>query len=155
TCLDRLSDDGGDRARVAHSRWRNRKATPRCCPRGERSEAVNDLDFTVVYDALPYLWGGLQFSLALTASSFAIGMVLGTLLALMRHLGVPVLSQIVQAYIALMRSLPLILVLFWFFFLVPIVLGHLTPSGRPIPVGATWTAFITFGLFEAAYYAEI
>jgi len=116
---------------------------------------VNDLDFTVVYDALPYLWRGLQFSLSLTASSFAIGMVLGTLLALIRHLAVPVLSQIAQVYIVLMRSLPLILVLFWFFFLVPIVLGHLTPNGRPIPVGATWTAFITFGLFEAAYYAEI
>jgi glutamate/aspartate transport system permease protein len=116
---------------------------------------VNDLDFTVVTDALPYLWRGLQFSLGLTASSFAIGMVLGTLLALVRHLGVPVLSQVVQGYIVLMRSLPLILVLFWFFFLVPIVLGQLTPSGRPIPVGATWTAFITFGLFEAAYYAEI
>jgi glutamate/aspartate transport system permease protein len=116
---------------------------------------VNDLDFTVVHEALPYLWRGLQFSLALTASSFAIGMMLGTLLALIRHLGVPGLSPIVQGYIVLMRSLPLILVLFWFFFLVPIVLGHLTPSGRPIPVGATWTAFITFGLFEAAYYAEI
>jgi glutamate/aspartate transport system permease protein len=116
---------------------------------------VSDLDFTVVYDALPYLWHGLQFSLGLTASSFAIGMVLGTALALIRHLGLPVLSRVVQAYIVLMRSLPLILVLFWFFFLVPIVLGHLTPSGRPIPVGATWTAFITFGLFEAAYYAEI
>jgi glutamate/aspartate transport system permease protein len=116
---------------------------------------VNDLDFTVLYDALPYLWRGLQFSLVLTASSFAIGMVLGTLLALIRQLNVPILSPIAQAYIVLMRSLPLILVLFWFFFLVPIVLGHLTPSGRPIPVGATWTAFVTFGLFEAAYYAEI
>lgn len=116
---------------------------------------MNDLDFTVVYDALPYLWRGLQFSLILTASSFVIGMVLGTLLAFIRQLSVPVLSQIAQAYIVLMRSLPLILVLFWFFFLVPIVLGHLTPSGRPISVGATWTAFVTFGLFEAAYYAEI
>jgi glutamate/aspartate transport system permease protein len=116
---------------------------------------VSELDFTVVYEALPYLWRGLQFSVSLTAWSFVIGMLLGTLLALIRHLNVPVLSQVVQVYIVLMRSLPLILVLFWFFFLVPIVLGHLTPSGRPLPIGATWTAFITFGLFEAAYYAEI
>lgn len=116
---------------------------------------MNELDFSVVRDALPFLWRGLQFSLALTAASFAIGMVLGTALALIRHLDVPVLTRVVQVYIVLMRSLPLILVLFWFFFLVPIVLGHLTPGGRPVPVGATWTAFITFGLFEAAYYAEI
>jgi glutamate/aspartate transport system permease protein len=116
---------------------------------------VNGLDFTVVYTALPYLWLGFKFSLLLTASSFVVGLVLGTTLALIRHLEVPVLSQIARAYITLMRSLPLILVLFWFFFLVPVLLGHLSAGGRPVPVGATLTAFITFGLFEAAYYAEI
>jgi len=116
---------------------------------------MTSLDFTVVYDALPYLWQGFKFSLLLTASSFLVGLVLGTVLALIRHLEIPALSQIAQAYITLMRSLPLILVLFWFFFLVPVLLGHLSANGRPIPVGATLTAFITFGLFEAAYYAEI
>lgn len=116
---------------------------------------MNNLDFTIVYQSLPYLWRGLEFSLSLTATSFAAGMILGTLLALIRYLQVPVLSQVAQVYIVLMRSLPLILVLFWFFFLVPLVLGRLTVSGRPVPVGASWTAFITFALFEAAYYAEI
>jgi glutamate/aspartate transport system permease protein len=116
---------------------------------------MTELDFTIVIDALPYLANGLLFSLTLTASSFAIGMILGTVLALIRHQEVPILSPIAGAYITLMRSIPLILVLFWFFFLVPIVLGQFTTSGRPVPVGATYTAFITFGLFEAAYYAEI
>ncbi len=116
---------------------------------------MSSLDFSIVLQALPYLWEGLQFSLALTAAAFAIGMVLGTAFALIQHLEVPVLSQVVRTYIALIRSIPLILVLFWFFFLVPIILGHLTGNGRPIPVGATYTAFITFGLFEAAYYSEI
>ena len=73
----------------------------------------------------------------------------------MQHFQTPIVSQIVRGYIALIRSIPLILVLFWFFFLVPIVLGHLSGNGRPIPIGATYTAFITFGLFEAAYYSEI
>ena len=113
------------------------------------------LDFSIVTQAWPYLWSGLQFSLLLTAVAFLTGMVLGTGFALVQHLEVPVLSQIVRAYIALIRSIPLILVLFWFFFLVPIVLGHLSGNGRPVPVGATYTAFITFGLFEAAYYSEI
>jgi glutamate/aspartate transport system permease protein len=116
---------------------------------------MSGLDFSIVLQALPYLWEGLQFSLALTAAAFAIGMVLGTAFALIQHLEVPILSQVVRTYIALIRSIPLILVLFWFFFLVPIILGHLTGNGRPIPVGATYTAFITFGLFEAAYYSEI
>jgi glutamate/aspartate transport system permease protein len=116
---------------------------------------MNSLDFSIVQQAWPFLWSGLQFSLALTAAAFVIGMVLGTCFALVQHLEVPVLGQIVRAYVALMRSIPLILVLFWFFFLVPIVLGHLSGNGRPVPIGATWTAFVTFGLFEAAYYSEI
>src|SRR5262249_15722704 len=64
--------------------------------------------------------------------------------------------QIVRAYVALVRSIPLILVLFWFFFLVPIMLGWIVGfRGRPVPVGPNVTAIITFSLFEAAYYSEI
>jgi glutamate/aspartate transport system permease protein len=115
---------------------------------------MSGLDFEVVFRSWPYLLSGLEFSLELTAAAFAIGMALGTSFALIQHLEVPILSGIVRAYIALIRSIPLILVLFWFFFLVPTILGYLN-SGRPIPIGPTLTAFITFGLFEAAYYSEI
>jgi amine acid ABC transporter, permease protein, 3-TM region, His/Glu/Gln/Arg/opine family len=116
---------------------------------------MNSIDFSIVVPALPYLWEGLKFSLILTLAAFAIGMVLGTALALVQHLEVPILAQFARGYIAIMRSIPLILVLFWFFFLVPIVIGYLNGTGRPVPIGATYTAFITFGLFEAAYYSEI
>jgi len=116
---------------------------------------MGDLDFSIVFHSWPYLWQGLRYSLTLTLVAFAAGMILGTALALIQHLHVPVLAHVVRAYIALMRSIPLILVLFWFFFLVPIALGHLIGTGRPIPIGASYTAFITFTLFEAAYYAEI
>ena len=116
---------------------------------------MSSLDFSIVLQAWPYLWSGLLFSLALTAVAFVVGMILGTCFALLQHFEVPVIGKVVRGYIALIRSIPLILVLFWFFFLVPIVLGHLAGNGRPIPIGATWTAFITFGLFEAAYYSEI
>ncbi len=116
---------------------------------------MNALDFSVVWQAAPYLWQGLQFSLALTAAAFVIGMVLGTLLALAQHFELPVVAQVARSYVALMRSVPLIMVLFWFFFLMPLVIGHLSGGGRPVPIGATATAFVTFGLFEAAYYCEI
>lgn len=116
---------------------------------------MTGLDFSIVLQAWPYLAAGLSFSLALTAATFVIGMCLGTCFALIQHFNVPVISQAIRGYVVLIRSIPLILVLFWFFFLVPIVLGHLGGSGRPIPIGATYTAFITFGLFEAAYYSEI
>lgn len=116
---------------------------------------MGSLDFSQVWAAVPYLLSGLQFTLALTAVTFIVGMTLGTLLATIQQLEVPVLSQAVRAYVALIRSVPLILVLFWFFFLVPLALGHLFGGGRSIPIGASYTAFVTFSLFEAAYYSEI
>ncbi len=113
------------------------------------------IDFATVLQAWPYLCSGLAFSLALTATAFSVGLVLGTGLALAQHLAIPVLGPAARLYIAVMRSIPLILVLFWFFFLVPILLGSLSGSGRPVTVGPTLTAFLTFCLFEAAYYSEI
>lgn len=112
-------------------------------------------DFAAVVQAFPYLMQGLMFSLKLTALSFAAGIVLGTGLALVRHLAVPVLAPLAAGYIALMRSIPLIMVLFWFFFLIPLMLQWVTGAARPTPIGPVYTAFITFAMFEAAYYAEI
>ncbi|MGE0232279.1 MAG: amino acid ABC transporter permease [Flavobacteriaceae bacterium] len=116
---------------------------------------MDHIDFSIVLHVWPHLWQGLKFSFMLTVAAFAIGMVLGTIFAIIQHLQVPVLSPIVKTYITIMRSIPLILVLFWFFFLVPIVLGYFSSSGRPIPIGPVYAAYITFGLFEAAYYSEI
>ena len=127
----------------------------RRCREKRRAATMNTLDFSVVWTSLPYLSQGLLFSLSLTAFAFVIGVTLGTVLALVQHLELPVFSQVARTYVALMRSVPLIMVLFWFFFLVPIIAGHLSGNGRPVPVGASATAYVTFGLFEAAYYCEI
>src|SRR5436309_9296748 len=54
-----------------------------------------------------------------------------------------------------MRSIPLVLVIFWFFFLVPYIDAWVTGSNQPIKVGAFYSAAITFTMFEAAYYCEI
>ncbi|AMB85920.1 amino acid ABC transporter permease [Pseudomonas agarici] len=116
---------------------------------------LGSFDTTAVLEAVPLLWQGLVFSLELTLVALVGGMAFGILLAVVRQLNIPILSQIAKLYIVLMRSVPLILVLFWFFFLVPLAIGHFTIGGQPIPVGARATAFITFTMFEAAFYAEI
>ena len=116
---------------------------------------MGHFDLTSIAAAWPYLLEGLLFSLELTVVAFLGGLVLGTGLALIRHLQVPFASPAATVYITLMRSIPLIMVLFWFFFLVPLILMWATGASRPVPIGPTWTAFITFTLFEAAYYAEI
>jgi glutamate/aspartate transport system permease protein len=116
---------------------------------------MGHFDFSAVADAWPYLLNGLVFSLRLTVVGFLGGLVFGTGLALVRHLQIPVADKIATGYITLMRSIPLIMVLFWFFFLMPLILMWATGASRAVPIGPVWTAFITFTLFEAAYYAEI
>lgn len=94
-----------------------------------------------------YLWRGLLFSLQLTVIATAGGIVLGTLLALMRLSGNRLLSLPAAAYVNTMRSVPLVMVLLWFFLLVPFVLGRST--------GAELSAVVTFIAFEAAFFCEI
>lgn len=112
-------------------------------------------DFNAIGRALPFLMQGLAFTVELTLVAGIGGLILGTGMAVVRQLQVPVAAPIISGYVTLMRCIPLILVLFWFFFLVPLVLGYLSASGRPIPLGPQSTAFVTFTMFEAAYYAEI
>jgi glutamate/aspartate transport system permease protein len=113
-------------------------------------------DFEVIWRSLPYLFlGGMAFTVQLTVMAAAGGIVLGTLLAMMRLSGVVPLSAVAAGYVNLVRSLPLVLVIFWFYFLIPWVWQWVTGAPRPVPVGAFLSALITFTMFEAAYYAEI
>jgi len=113
------------------------------------------LDFDVVSRSLPYLWKGFVYTVELTAIAAIGGLVFGTLLALARLSPMKWLSTIAAGYVNLMRSIPLVLVLFWFFFLMPQVLQVMTGGDRPPQIGAERTALITFIMFEAAYFCEI
>lgn len=90
---------------------------------------------------------GFWFSIQLTLVAMVGGIVLGTLLALMRLSGKPWLAVPAAAYVNTMRSIPLVMVILWFFLLIPLLLGK--------PLGAEMSAVITFTLFEAAYFSEI
>ncbi len=94
-----------------------------------------------------FVLGGLWFSLILTAISTVGGIVFGTLLALMRLSGQKWLDIPAAIYVNGMRSIPLVMVILWFFLLVPFLIGR--------PVGAEYSAIITFIAFEAAYFSEI
>ena len=94
-----------------------------------------------------YLLRGLLFSLQLTVIATLGGIVFGTLLALMRLSSNRLLSLPAAMYVNVMRSVPLVMVLLWFFLLVPFVLGRST--------GAELSAVLTFIAFEAAFFCEI
>lgn len=95
----------------------------------------------------PFVWKGLQFSVVLTVVATLGGIALGTLLALMRLSGRPWLALPATVYVNGMRSIPLVMVILWFFLLVPLIIGR--------PIGAEPSAMITFIAFEAAYFSEI
>jgi glutamate/aspartate transport system permease protein len=89
----------------------------------------------------------LVFSVQLTIIATIGGVIFGTLLALMRLSGSKILSVPATIYVNGMRSVPLVMVILWFFLLMPFLIGR--------PVGAEWSAIITFVAFEAAYFSEI
>ena len=102
------------------------------------------LDASVVSD---FILKGLIFSVQLTLIAMIGGIVLGTVLALMRLSGKPWLVMPAAFYVNTLRSIPLVMVILWFFLLIPLLIGR--------TMGAELSAIITFTVFEAAYYSEI
>jgi glutamate/aspartate transport system permease protein len=113
------------------------------------------VDLSAIASVVPFLLTGLLFTIQITLVGVVGGIVFGSLLAVVRLSSNRLLSTLATIYVNLMRSIPLILVIFWVFFLVPWAIGWLTNGGRPVAVGASLTIYVTFVLFEAAYYAEI
>ncbi len=115
-----------------------------------------NFDFNVIERSWVYLFKtGMAFTLELTALSMVGGIFVGTLLAMMRLSSIRVISVVATAYVNLIRSMPLVLVIFWFYFLVPYIGAWIIGASEPIKVGAFSSSLITFILFEAAYYCEI
>ncbi|MET3109431.1 glutamate/aspartate transport system permease protein [Oxalobacteraceae bacterium GrIS 1.18] len=115
-----------------------------------------DFDFDVIARSWEFLlFTGLSFTAELTVIAMIGGIVLGTLLAMMRLSGNRLINVAASGYVNLMRSVPLLLVIFWFYFLVPYIGAWVTGSETPLEVGALSSSVITFTLFQAAYYCEI
>ena len=107
----------------------------------------DDFDYQVIIESIPFLWEGLQLTFLLTFLAIIGGLFLGVILALARLSNNKILSFTAASYVNFFRSMPLILVIFWFYFLVPYIVGR--------PVGGFYSVLVAFTLFEAAYYCEI
>src|SRR5262245_57720730 len=108
---------------------------------------MGQLDFTVIIRNLPYLWQGLQLSFLLAALAIGGGIFFGAIMSVLRMSSIRPVAWFAQTYVNFFRSVPLILVIFWIYFLVPLVLGRAT--------GPFLSAVIAFTMFETAYYCEI
>ena len=115
-----------------------------------------DLDFEIIGRTWRYLFfDGMAFTIELTVLAMAGGILVGTILALARLSSFTPVSAMAGGYVNLIRSIPLVLVIFWFYFLVPYIGAWLIGSKNPIKIGAFTSSLVTFVLFEAAYYCEI
>jgi glutamate/aspartate transport system permease protein len=104
-------------------------------------------DYSLIVRNASFLFDGLLLSLTLTLVGVIGGFAVGTALALVRLFTGVIGNYAVDAYVFVFRAIPLILVIFWFYFMVPLILGR--------PVGAWTSAIVAFTLFEGAYYSEI
>lgn len=114
-----------------------------------------EFDWSVLARTWPQLVNGFWFTLQLTAMAALGGVVLGTLLALARLSGHKVLSGVAGAYVNALRSIPLLLVIFWFYFLVPYMMAWATGADRPVEISPLMSCVVTFVMFEACYFCEI
>lgn len=114
-----------------------------------------NIDFSSVTNSWRFLLDGASFTLELTLVAVTGGLLLGTLIAVARLSHKWWLKTLASAYVNAIRSVPLVLLLFWVFFLMPELLRYLVGASRPITVEASVSAMVTFVVFEAAYFAEI
>jgi glutamate/aspartate transport system permease protein len=113
-----------------------------------------EFDWSSIPGALPFLAQGMHISLVITGVAILVGIVWGTLLAMMRLSSVKALSWFAASYVNFFRAIPLVMVLLWFFLIVPHLLETMFgfPRGSDMRLGS---AIAGFALFEAAYYSEI
>ena len=104
-------------------------------------------DWQVIAKNLPFLMKGLLTTFELALVAITGGLLLGILVGMARFSSKKAIYYPATAFINIMRSLPLILVIFWFYFLVPLIAGR--------PMGDFFSACVAFVIFEAAYFAEI
>lgn len=110
-------------------------------------------DWSSIPGALPYLWQGMVQTLQITGVAIVVGILLGTLIAVARLSKRSILSSLAALYVNGFRSVPLVMVLLWFYLLVPQIISGL--FGQPSLDIRLLSAFVAFALFEASYYAEI
>ena len=113
-----------------------------------------DFDWTSIPGALPILANGLAITLKVTLTAIVVGIAWGTLLAIARLSSNPILSKLSAIYVNLFRSIPLLMVILWFYLIVPQLLKSLLGVGEGTDIRMV-SALVAFSLFEAAYYSEI
>lgn len=115
---------------------------------------MHQFNWSDILTQWPTLMTGAKITLQITVLAIVVGIIWGTVLALFRLSGVKLLQWFASAYVTLFRSIPLVMVLLWFFLIVPQLLQNVLGLSADIDIRLA-SAMVAFSLFEAAYYSEI
>ncbi|CAN7519412.1 glutamate/aspartate ABC transporter permease GltK [Caballeronia sp. 15715] len=115
---------------------------------------MHHFNWSSVLSSLPTLWTGAIITFKITLLALVFGILWGTVLALLRLSGIKPLEWFAKGYVTLFRSIPLVMVLLWFFLIVPQFLQNVLGLSPEIDIRLA-SAMVAFSLFEAAYYSEI
>jgi glutamate/aspartate transport system permease protein len=115
---------------------------------------MHQFNWSGIVGAWPTLWTGAIITLQITVLAIVVGIVWGTVIALFRLSGIKPLEWFAKLYVTLFRSIPLVMVLLWFFLIVPQLLQNVLGLSADIDIRLA-SAMVAFSLFEAAYYSEI
>ena len=115
---------------------------------------MHHFDWSGIPGALPTLWTGAIVTFQITLIAIVFGIVWGTILAMLRLSSFKPFEWFAKAYVTIFRSIPLVMVLLWFFLIVPQVLQNVLGLSPDIDIRLA-SAMVAFSLFEAAYYSEI
>lgn len=115
---------------------------------------MSDLDWSSIIPALPYLMQGMIITLKITIIAIVAGILWGTALAVMRLSSIKLVAWLATAYVNVFRSVPLVMVLLWFYLVVPGFLQSVLGLSPQTDI-RLMSAIVAFSMFEAAYYSEI
>lgn len=115
---------------------------------------MHHFDWSGIPGALPTLWTGAIVTFKITLIAIVFGIIWGTVLAMLRLSSFKAFEWFAKAYVTIFRSIPLVMVLLWFFLIVPQVLQNVLGLSADIDIRLA-SAMVAFSLFEAAYYSEI
>ncbi|MBE5201632.1 glutamate/aspartate ABC transporter permease GltK [Pectobacterium quasiaquaticum] len=115
---------------------------------------MHEFDWSSIGPSMPYLIQGMVVTLKITLTAVVFGIVWGTILAVMRLSPIKAVSWFAKLYVNLFRSVPLVMVLLWFYLVVPSLLQNVLGLSPKTDIRLI-SAMVAFSLFEAAYYSEI
>jgi His/Glu/Gln/Arg/opine family amino acid ABC transporter permease subunit len=107
-------------------------------------------DWSSIVPSLPYLISGMVITLKITAIAIVFGILWGTLLAVMRLSSFKPISWFARIYVNMFRAVPLVMVLLWFYLVVPSFLQQVLGLSPKTDIRLI-SAMVAFALFEAAY----